>query len=43
MGYIILAIIIFALFLIVTNIAIVPQATSYVVERMGIYLSLIHI
>lgn len=37
MGYIILAIIIFALFLIVTNIAIVPQATSYVVERMGIY------
>ena len=37
MFYIIIGIIIFALFLVFTNIIIVPQATVYVVERMGIY------
>ncbi len=37
MFYIIIGIIIFALFLVFTNIIIVPQATVYVIERMGIY------
>ena len=36
-GYILLGIFIVALVIIIANIAIVPQATSYVVERLGIY------
>ncbi len=36
-GYILLGIFIIALVIVIANIAIVPQATSYVVERLGIY------
>ena len=36
-GYILLGIFIVALVIVIANIAIVPQATSYVVERLGIY------
>ena len=37
MEFIILGIIIFILIIVVANITVVPQATTYVVERMGIY------
>lgn len=36
-GYILMGIFIVALVIVIANIAIVPQATSYVVERLGIY------
>ena len=35
--YILLGIVILAIVIVIANIKIVPQATAYVVERMGIY------
>ena len=43
LGYILIAVGVVVIIALICNIKIVPQAKAYVIERLGGYLSLIHI